>query len=221
MCGRYELHSSPAAIALAFDLPYAPDIQPRYNIAPTQPVPVVRLNRVGQRELSQLRWGLVPYWAKDLSIGNRMINARGETVATKPGFRDVYREKRCLLPADGFYEWAKLVGGGKQPVRVALRTGRAVCIGRPMVALAASGGRADRNLRHVTTDANELLQRVHDRMPVILAPGDYDRWLDVTDQNPADLIRPYPSEAMIAYPVSLRVSRPENDDASLIEPLSA
>jgi putative SOS response-associated peptidase YedK len=123
MCGRYELHSSPAALALAFALPFPPDIQPRYNIAPTQQVPVVRLNVDGRRELSQLRWGLVPFWAKDLSIGNKMINARGETIATKPGFRDPYREKRCLFPADGFYEWAKLAGSAKQPMRVAMKSG--------------------------------------------------------------------------------------------------
>ena len=106
MCGRYELHSSPAAIALAFGLKHPPDIQARYNIAPTQPVPVVRLNRAGERELAQLRWGLVPYWAKDLAIGNKMINARAETITTRPGFRDAFREKRCLLPAD----WLLRVG---------------------------------------------------------------------------------------------------------------
>jgi len=108
MCGRYELHTHPAALALALGLKFPPEITPRYNIAPTQPVPIVRLHD-GNRELSQVRWGLVPFWAKDTSIGNKMINARAETVATRPGFRDSYREKRCLIPASGFYEWAKLV----------------------------------------------------------------------------------------------------------------
>src|SRR6266478_6215685 len=124
MCGRYELHSSPAAIALAFGLAQPPDIGAHYNIAPTQQVPVVRIGRAGSRELAQLRWGLVPFWAKDLSIGNKMINARGETVASKPGFRDSFRKARCLLPADGFYEWAKLAGGGKQPMHIGMRDGQ-------------------------------------------------------------------------------------------------
>jgi putative SOS response-associated peptidase YedK len=119
MCGRYELHTHPAALALALGLKFPPEITPRYNIAPTQPVPVVRL-REGERELSQVRWGLVPFWAKDVSIGNKMINARAESVATKPGYRDAYRKMRRLIPASGFYEWSKLTDGKKQPARICM-----------------------------------------------------------------------------------------------------
>jgi putative SOS response-associated peptidase YedK len=219
MCGRYELHSSPAALALAFGLPHPPEIQPRYNIAPTQQVPVVRLAADGARELSQLRWGLVPFWAKDLTIGNRMINARGETIATKPGFREAYRKSRCLLPADGFYEWAKLAGGGRQPIRAAMKSGELFALAGLWSRWRSREGERIETCTIVTTEANELLQHVHDRMPVILAPGDYDRWLDVDEKDPADLIRPFASAVMLAYPVSARVSSPKNDDPGLIEPI--
>jgi len=122
MCGRFELHTNPAAIALAFGLSQPPAIAPRYNIAPTQDVPVVRETRDGDRELAQVRWGLVPRWAKDPSIGVRMINARAETLADKPAFRNALKWHRCLLPADGFYEW-KAVAGGKQPYRIGMKDG--------------------------------------------------------------------------------------------------
>jgi putative SOS response-associated peptidase YedK len=163
----------------------------------------------------------VPFWAKDISIGNRLINARAETLANRPGFRDAYREKRCLLPADGFYEWAKLAGGKKQPVRAAMKNGEPFALAglwsrwRPR-----DGGDPVETCTIVTTDANDLLQHVHDRMPVIVARGDYDRWLHVVrHEDPVDLLKPYPSQAMVAYPVSPRVSRPENDAPGLIEPL--
>src|SRR4029453_4234895 len=192
MCGRYALHTHPAALALALGLKFPPEITPRYNIAPTQPVPVVRL-RDGERELSQVRWGLVPFWAKDMSIGNKMINARAESVATKPGYRDAHRKMRCLIPASGVYEGAKMTDGKKQPVcgwmvRDAPFT---------FAGLWSRWGPRDDELETcaiITTEANELCARVHDRMPVILARGDYERWLDVeADANPVDLLRPYPS----------------------------
>ena len=121
MCGRYELHAHPAAIALAFGLPAPPELAPRYNIAPMQQVPIVRINAHGARELAFVRWGLVPRWAKDPAIGAKMINARGETVRDKPAFRTAYRRHRCLLPASGFYEW-QVRGSGKQPVHIAKKS---------------------------------------------------------------------------------------------------
>lgn len=218
MCGRYELHTHPAALALALGLKFPPEITPRYNIAPTQAVPVVRL-RDGERELSQVRWGLVPFWAKDLAIGNKMINARAESVATKPGYRDAYRKMRCLIPASGFYEWAKMIDGKKQPVRVCMMDDAPFAF----AGLWSRWGPRDAEIETcaiITTEANELCARVHDRMPVILASSNYERWLDVAaDADPVDLLRPYPSEAMRAYPVSTRVNKPENDDARLIEPI--
>src|SRR5688572_16548729 len=123
MCGRYELHANPAAIALAFGLAYPPELHARYNIAPMQQVPIVRLNAQGERELVQVRWGLVPRWAKEPSIGAKMINARAETVAVKPTFRTAFRRHRCLLPADGFYEWQVRSDGSKQPMRIGLQDG--------------------------------------------------------------------------------------------------
>jgi putative SOS response-associated peptidase YedK len=178
-------------------------------------VPVVRL-REGERELSQVRWGLVPFWAKDVSIGNKMINARAERVATTPGYRDAYRKMRCLIPASGFYEWAKLTDGKKQAVRICMADDSPFAF----AGLWSRWGPRDAEIETcaiITTEANELCAKVHNRMPVILAASDYERWLDKTDADPVDLLRPYPSEAMRAHPVSTRVNSPKNDDAGLIE----
>jgi putative SOS response-associated peptidase YedK len=219
MCGRYELHTQPAAMALAFGLKYPPEITARYNIAPTQQVPIIRRNADGERELSQVRWGLVPFWAKDPSVGSKMINARAETVVSKPGFGDAYKKLRCLIPASGFYEWGKMTDGTKQPVRVAMVDDRPFAF----AGLWSRWGSKDAEIETctiITTEANELCQHVHDRMPVILAAENYVRWLDTADADPADLLRPYPSDAMRAYPVSTKVNSPKNDDESLIEPLS-
>lgn len=217
MCGRYELHSSPASVALALGLEYSPEIEPRYNIAPSQQVPIVRGRGDGERQLFQFRWGLIPFWAKDPSIGNKMINARAETIATSRGFRDAYRKGRCLIPASGFYEWARLTNGSKQPVRFALRD-------ESVFALAGlwsrwhGDGAPIRTCAIVTTEANALCQNVHDRMPVIVAPENYARWLDISDPDPADLLGAYPSALMHGYAVSTRVNSPRNDDPTLIEP---
>ena len=139
MCGRYELHSHPAAIALAFGLAEAPDVHPHYNIAPMTDVPIVRIGTDGERELVRMRWGLVPRWAKDPSIGAKMINARGETIQDKPSFRTAYRRHRCLIPADGFYEWMS-VGGAerarKQPMHVGMKDAVAVRVRWALRALA-------------------------------------------------------------------------------------
>ena len=151
MCGRYELHSHPAAIALAFGLAHPPDVHARYNIAPMTDVPIVRVNAEGQRELVRMRWGLVPRWAKDPSIGARMINARGETIADKPSFRMPYRRHRCLLPADGFYEWkAPAAGAGEHAAQAAAahRDGRRLAL-RPRGTLRALAQRRRQRARHL------------------------------------------------------------------------
>ena len=227
MCGRYELHSNPAAIALAFGLAHPPEVHPRYNIAPTTEVPIVRMNGEGQRELVRMRWGLVPRWAKDPSIGTRMINARGETLAEKPSFRTAYRRHRCLLPADGFYEWMSVrdsVDGEparRQPQHIGL-------VDRSLFGFAglyerwrSDDGTVVDSCAIVTTEANALLKPVHDRMPVIVPPENYARWLDPANADVADLLAPYPSHAMAYYPVSPRVNHVRHDDASLIEPVVA
>jgi len=228
MCGRYELHSNPAAIALAFGLAHPPDVHARYNIAPMTEVPIVRVGTEGQRELVRMRWGLVPRWAKDPSIGARMINARGETLADKPSFRMLYRRHRCLLPADGFYEWMTLApgaGAGAAPRKEAQHIGMA---DRSLFGLAGLYERwrndSDEVLDTctiVTTEANALLRPVHDRMPLIVPREHYARWLDPANADVADLIAPYPAEAMAYYPVSSRVNNVRHDDASLIERVAA
>jgi len=220
MCGRYELHTHPAALALAFGLPFPPEIRPRYNIAPMQDVPIVRATRSGGRELAQVRWGLVPRWAKDASIGARMINARAETVATKPAYRTALRWHRCLIPADGFYEWAVVPGGGKRPLHVTMKDGGPFAFAGLSERWRTPSGDTLDTCTIITTPANALLAPVHDRMPAIVAPADYARWLDSEVQDVADLLTPFPPEALRFHPVSTRVNSVRNDDATLIEPVA-
>jgi putative SOS response-associated peptidase YedK len=220
MCGRYELHTHPAAIALAFGLEHAPDVQPRYNIAPMTDVPIVRVNVDGQRELVRMRWGLVPRWAKDPAIGNKMINARGETIAEKPSFRMAFRRHRCLVPADGFYEWATVSGGEpprKQPLHIGMKDGTLFAFGGLYERWLSADGDVLDTCTIVTTAANDLLKNVHERMPMIVPLAEYTRWLDPANAEVADLIAPYPSAAIAYYPVSPKVNNVRNDDPSLIE----
>jgi putative SOS response-associated peptidase YedK len=220
MCGRYELHSHPAAIALAFGLAHPPELHPRYNIAPMTDVPIVRVNAAGERELVRMRWGLVPRWAKDPSIGAKLINARGETIADKPSFRTAYRRHRCLVPADGFYEWQPVGGGAaphKQPMHIGMKDGAPFGFGGLFERWLSADGEVLDSCTIVTTEANALLRPIHDRMPVIIAPGAYARWLDPAGADVLDLIAPYPAAAMAAYPVSTRVNNVRHDDATLLE----
>jgi putative SOS response-associated peptidase YedK len=228
MCGRYELHSNPAAIALAFGLAHPPEVQPHYNIAPTNDVPIVRIGNDGQRELVRMRWGLVPRWAKDPSIGARMINARGETLAEKQSFRTAYRRHRCLLPADGFYEWRAAAHGAgdgepprRQPQHIGMADGSLFGLAGIYERWLSEEGEVLDSCAIVTTAANALLMPIHDRMPVIVGPAHYARWLDPANAEVADLIAPYPADAMAYYPVSTRVNSVRHDDASLIEPAAA
>jgi putative SOS response-associated peptidase YedK len=226
MCGRYELHSNPAAIALAFGLAQPPYVDPHYNIAPTNDVPIVRVGNDGQRELVRMRWGLVPRWAKDPSIGARMINARGETLAEKQSFRTAYRRHRCLLPADGFYEWRAVTHTQgepprRQPQHIGMADGSLFGLAGIYERWLSEEGEVLDSCAIVTTDANALLMPIHDRMPVIVAPEHYARWLDPANAEVADLIAPYPSEAMAYHPVSTRVNSVRHDDASLIEAVAA
>ena len=222
MCGRYELHSHPAAIALAFGLAHPPDVHPRYNIAPTTDVPIVRINADGQRELVRMRWGLVPRWAKDPSIGARMINARGETIADKPSFRMSYRRHRCLLPANGFYEWKAAAASApeaprKQPLHIGMTNGALFGLAGLYERWRGDDDNVLDTCTIVTTEANALVRPIHDRMPLIVAPENYARWLDPTNADVADLIVPYPAAAMACYPISPRVNSVRHDDASLLE----
>ena len=221
MCGRFTLRTSGKAVADFFGLPEIPDLPARFNIAPTQPVPAVRVSQDSEvREFALLRWGLIPGWADDPSIGNRMINARADTVASKPAFRKAFRQRRCLIVADGFYEWKKL-DGRKQPYYIRLQDGQPFAF----AGLWERWNRGDSPIDSctiLTTDANELVGSIHDRMPVILYPGDYDLWLDTEVQDVKrlePLLVPYTSEAMAAYPVSTLVNNPRADDPKCVEPL--
>ncbi len=225
MCGRFTLRASPSVIAAQFGIFEIPALTARFNIAPTQQVPVVRLQPGqvdgGHRELVLLRWGLVPGWATDATIGNRLINARAETAAEKPAFRSAMRSRRCLMVADGFYEWQK-TGRARQPYFIRLRDDRPF----GFAGLWESWQRPDRvpleTCTLLTTDANELVRPIHDRMPVILAPDSYAAWLDPSNTDPRalrPLLAPFPSAAMEAYPVSSVVNTPANDVPGCTEPL--
>lgn len=220
MCGRFTLFEPAEELAQVFGLPGADLPRPRYNIAPSQPVAAVRLSpEGGERELALLRWGLVPSWAKDPSIGNRMINARAETVTEKPAFRSAFRSRRCLVPANGFYEW-KRAQGRKQPYYVRMRDGRPFAMAGLWERWQGPSGSAIESCLLVTTQANTLLAPIHDRMPAILSPGDYDSWLSAPGAEGLRLLslfRPYPPEEMAALEVGTRVNNPANDFPELIE----
>lgn len=221
MCGRYTLSQSGEAIAAAFDLDEIPTVSPRYNIAPTQPVPVVRAAE-GQREFTYLYWGLIPSWAKDPSIGARLINARSETVTEKPSFRSAFKRRRCLLIADGFYEWQRSPSG-KQPYYFHLVDRQPFGFAGLWEHWETGAGDVIDSCTILTTAANEVLHPVHERMPVLLSPQDYDLWLDPEEQQSdrlLPLLRPYPAEAMQSYAVSSSVNNPKNDVADCIQPIA-
>ena len=222
MCGRFTLRTPASAIAEQFSLLEVPDLQPRFNIAPTQPVPAVRVDphlAAPRRQFVFLHWGLVPSWADDPKIGNRMINARAETAADKPSFRAAMRRRRCLIVADGFYEW-QTVGKRRQPMYIHLRDGRPFAFAGLWESWEGADHSALESCTILTTAANELVRPIHDRMPVIVAPENYSLWLDPAVQQAEPilpLLRPYPPEEMDAYAVSMRVNSPARDDAACVE----
>ena len=224
MCGRFTLRAPASVIAEHFALLEMPPFAPRFNIAPSQPVAVVRLAPQepppGQRQLVWIRWGLIPGWAKDPAIGNRMINARAETVAEKPAYRAAMRRRRCLLPADGFFEWQK-TGRAKQPYFIRLHDDRPFAFAGLWEAWEGPDHNCVESCTLLTTEPNDLVRPIHNRMPVILDREDYERWLDPAVQNAAELaplLRSYPSDRMQADPVSTLVNSPTNDEPRCIEP---
>lgn len=221
MCGRFTLVTPEQDLAVQFNLPEIPDLKPRYNIAPTQLVAAVRVpGPVADRELVMLHWGLIPFWAKDPGLGARLINARSETVADKPAFRAAFRRRRCLVPADGFYEWQRQ--NGKQPYFIRLRSGRPFAFAGLWERWKDSEGSVIESCTLLTTRPNELVRPLHNRMPVILDPHTYALWLDPEAQD-VDVLRrllaPYPSGEMDAYPVSRYVNSPRNEGPDCIVPL--
>jgi putative SOS response-associated peptidase YedK len=220
VCGRFALFATPAQLAEYFDLtePLTLPLAPHYNVTPGQAVAVVR-ERDGVRRLDQLKWGLVPFWAKEASIGQRLINARLDGLTTKPAFREAFTRRRCLVAASGFYEWGELEQGRRRPHFIRAS-------GAPLLALAglwerwrgADGQRLETCVL-VTTDANSALAAIHDRMPVLVAREDHARWLDprTTLAEAAAIAERGPS--LDVWPVALAVNDPRNDDATLVDPL--
>ena len=219
MCGRYMLTTPVDALRQLFLFTERPNLGPRYNIAPTQDVPIVRLTRAGDaRELIMVRWGLVPYWAEDVAIGNRLINARRETIERTPAFREAYRRRRCLVPADGFFEWRK-DGKVRQPLLVRRRDREPFAFAGLWERWKQPDGNVLRSCTIITCPPNALVAPVHNRMPVILAPEDFSRWLD-PETGGLELLKPCPSEWLEAYEVSPRVNSPANDDPECIAPVA-
>src|SRR5246127_4376034 len=218
MCGRYRLSQRKQLVEEYFDASGEEDWNPRYNIAPTQPVAVVRQPENSDRELSLLRWGLIPAWASDPGIGFKKINARSETVTTTASFSQPVRSQRCLIPANGFYEWER-TGKTKQPYCFEVGEGSIFAFAGLWDRWIDPQGRAVETCTILTTTPNTLLSDIHDRMPVILNPGDYDVWLTSgSTEAVLKLLRPY-AGPMRRFPVSTRVNHVQNDDADCAMPV--
>jgi putative SOS response-associated peptidase YedK len=220
MCGRYTLTVDAVVLAELFDLEPLTDHEPRYNIAPTQRLPIVRAGRDGVRRWSTARWGLIPAWAKDEAIGSRLINARAETAADKPSFRSAYRQRRCLVPADGFFEWAE-TPSGKQPHHIRYADRRPFAFAGLWERWAPAGGtEAVESFTILTTEANELIRKLHHRMPVLVAPARFGDWIGAGPLKPdaaEAVLSPFPAEGMEVVAVSRRVNSPKHDDPGCLD----
>jgi putative SOS response-associated peptidase YedK len=222
MCGRYSITSAPEAIRRLFRYPEQPNFPPRYNVAPTQPVPIVRFAE-GERHFALVRWGLLPSWVKDPKSFTLLINARGETANDKPAFRNAMRRRRCLFPADGFYEW-KVEGGQKRAYYARPRDGGPIAFAGLWETWTGPNGEEMETAAIVTTEANSVMGQVHHRAPVILLPEQFDLWLDsakVDEREATGLIAPAPEDLMEVYEVSPAVNRVANDSPELLEPYTA
>ncbi|KPK01225.1 MAG: hypothetical protein AMS20_14025 [Gemmatimonas sp. SG8_28] len=220
MCGRFSQAQIAELDREVFRLLELPALEPRYNIAPTQEVAVVRERRNGERVLQLLRWGLIPSWAKDPAIGNRMINARAETLAAKPAFKRPFARQRCIVPADGFYEW-KRTEGTKQPYYIRREDGGSMAFAGLWDRWRSDSDATVDSFTIVTTTPNDLVASIHNRMPAILLPDGYDMWLDPENHDVDDLsslLGPYPAEDMRAYPVSRFVNNPRNEGPECVSP---
>ena len=220
MCGRFVLENSPEQLTKVYRLSNTPDLSPRYNIAPSQPVAIVRQHNGGERELALVQWGLIPSWSKDPKISYKMINARSETVQDKPSFKQAFRSRRCIIPASGFYEWDK---AGKEtiPHYIHLRDGDVMSLAGLWERWKSPEGQELETCTILTTAANSLVKRLHERMPVILHREEFDLWLDrdVDDVNRlAELFHPYPADQLEEYVVTKEVNSPSNDYPGCLVP---
>ncbi len=221
MCGRFALVTEKRILEMLYGLELRGDLQPRYNIAPSQEILTLRWSpQFEKREFIYLKWGLVPFWAKDSSIGSRMINARAETAPDKPSFRDAFKKRRLIIPASGFFEWKKEEAGTKQPYYISPKEGG-------LFSLAGlwerweKGGKPLESCTILTTEPNRLVAPLHSRMPVIISPRDLENWLDPRADHAdlLELLKPSPPEEMVASPVSNKVNKPANNTPDLLEPV--
>jgi len=219
MCGRYAFFSPAEAVKRIFALDDVPELEPRYNIAPTQTVPAVRTGEEGARAFAMLHWGLVPKWAKERAIGNRMINARSETLAEKPSFREAFKKRRCLVLADGWYEW-QVAAGGKQPWFIRRKDARPFAFAGLWERWKdPSNGSMLESCTIVTTDAAESIRKIHERMPVVLEETDWDRWTDTAfsdTETLSELLKACDPKTLEAWQVSREVNAPKNQGPGLI-----
>ena len=222
MCGRFASTTPPASVATLFKtVGPVPNAAPSWNIAPSQPAMVVRRHpETGERHLDLLTWGLVPHWTKELAKARKPINARAETVATSPMFREAFHRGRCIVPADAFYEWQAQEAGPKQPYAIARRDGELLAFAGLWEGWRGPAGEILRTFTIIVTAANEDLAPIHDRMPVILEQRDWPAWLGEQEADPTELLRPAEAGTVRIWPVSTRVNKPANNDAALLEPVT-
>ena len=227
MCGRFARRSTQKVLAGWFgvemeDMPqFDSGFAPTFNAAPQSIQLIVRLSRdTGKREFALARWGLVPFWAKDAKFGYSTFNARAEEVVAKPAYREAFKKRRCLVPADAFYEWQKLDAKTKRPFAIALRSGEPYAFAGLWESWKPKDAEPLETFTIVTTDPNAVTEKLHDRMPVILEPADYNRWLEASDPSrpPTNLLCPYPAEKMHAWPVGNRIGNVHNNDPDLLTP---
>lgn len=221
MCGRYALNSTAQELMDHFQLVQSIDFPARFNIPPTMEVPVIRQSPEGERVAGLLKWGLVPNWSKDPTIGVKLNNARGESVADKPSFRDAFQRRRCLVPASGFYEW-KAIGKDKQPHFIHYRSGDLLAMAGLWESWRDPVGQIMRTFCVITTGPNAVMRPIHDRMPVLIQPKDWAAWLDprTASEDVAGLLSPAPDDVLEAWPVSKAVSRAANEGPQLMEPMT-
>jgi len=222
MCGRYVLKAALPDIARMLGMHVDLGLEPSYNIAPTRSVPACKMEAPGEKQLALMHWGLIPHWAKSKDSSYRMINARAETVAEKPAFRSALRHRRCLIPADGYYEW-KAMAHAKQPYYFSMKDGRPFCFAGLWERWQPAEGEALESCAIITTGANALGAEIHHRMPVIVSADDYEQWLDpriTQSDHVRPLLRAFPAQAMQVYPVSTLVNNARVDEPRCITPLA-
>ena len=220
MCGRFALYTDPIALAKQFQAENLLDLQPSYNVAPSQTIPIIR-NEQGHRLFALAKWGLIPSWAKDIKIGYNTINARAETVAEKPAFRAAFQHRRCLIPADGYFEWQEIAGSKtKQPWYISLKNQEPMALAGLWERWQGSDGSEIESCTIIVTSGNELMQPIHDRMPVILPEEHWEIWLDTANTNKQGLqtlLSQYPADAMTAWAVSTMVNSPRHNSQDCLD----